>query len=110
MQTDAGEEEELRPENTGAEEEGAPNRPVETGESDTGNRTEPGTEGEQEEPGRSGEEAPAPQNQAEPEQQIFTEQPTQPEVGDQAGKEQELEEEAPLDTIEQSVLDILEEE
>ena len=51
------------------EEEFAPNRPVETGESDTGNKTEPGMEAEQEEPGRSGEEAPAPQNQEEPEQQ-----------------------------------------
>ena len=47
VQTDVGEEEELRQENTGSEEEVAPNRPVETGESDTGNRTEPGKEEEQ---------------------------------------------------------------
>ena len=110
MQTDAGEEEELRQENIGSEEEAAPNRPVETGESDTGNRTEPGTEEEQEEPGRSGEEAPAPQNQEESEQQFFTEQPVQPEVGDEAGKERVAEEEAPLDTFERSLLDILEED
>ena len=66
MQTDAGEEEELGQGSTGSEEEVAPNRPVETGKSDTGNRTEPGIKEEQDEPGRSGEEAPAPQNQAEP--------------------------------------------
>ena len=106
VQTDAGEEEELRQENTGSEEKAAPNRPVETGESDTGNRTEPGTEEEQDEPGRSGEEAPV---QAEPEQQIFAEQPIQPEVGGEAGKG-ESEEEAPLDTFERSLLDILEED
>ena len=105
-----GEEEELRQENTGSEEEVALNRPVEIGESDTGNKTEPGMEAEQEEPGRSGEEAPTPQNQAEPEQQFFTEQPIQLEVGDEAGKEREAEEEAPLDTFERSLLNILEED
>ena len=67
MQTDVGEEEELVQGNAGTEEEVEPNRPVETGESDTGNRTEPGMEEEQEEPGRSGEEAPTPQNQEESE-------------------------------------------
>ena len=41
--------------NTGAEEEIAANRPVETGESDTGNGSDPGMEEEQDEPGRSGE-------------------------------------------------------
>ena len=102
---DTGEEEELGQGNTGSEEEVAANRPVETGESDTGNRTEPGTEEEQEEPGRSGEEAPAPQNQEEPEQQ-----PIQPDVGEEAGKERGVEEEAPLDTFERSLLDILEED
>ena len=110
LQTDVGEEEELRQENIGSGEEAAPNRPVETGESDTGSRTEPRTEEEQEEPGQSGDEAPAPQDQAESEQQIFPEQPIQPEVGDQAGKEREAEEEAPLDTFERSLLDILEED
>ena len=39
--------------NAGAEEELAANRPVETGESDTGNRSEPEMEEKQEEPGRS---------------------------------------------------------
>ena len=91
--------------NVGAEEEVAANRPVETGESDTGNRTEPGMEEEQDEPGRGGEEAPVQQNQEEPEQQ-----PIQPEIGGEAGKEQETEEEAPLDTFEQTLLDILEED
>ena len=105
LQTDAGEEKELVQGNTGTEEEGAPNRPLETGESDTGNRTEPGREEEQKEPGRSGEEAPTPQNQEEPEQQSI-----QPEVGEEAGKEREPEEEAPLDTFERTLLDILEED
>ena len=91
--------------NTGAEEEVAANRPVETKESDTGIRTEPGIEEEQDEPGRGGEEAPVQQNQEEPEQQ-----PIQPKVGGEAGKEWETEEEAPLDTFEQTLLDILEEE
>ena len=91
--------------NTEAEEEVAPNRPVETGKSDTGNRTEPGIKEEQDEPGRSGEEAPVQQNQEEPEQQ-----PIQPEVGGEAGKERGTEGEAPLDTIEQTLLDILEED
>ena len=105
LQANAGIEEEPLQVNVGAEEEVAANRPVETGESDTGNRTEPGMEEEQDEPGRDGEEAPVQQNQEEPEQQ-----PIQPEVGGEAGKEQETEEEAPLDTFEQSLLDILEEE
>ena len=67
LQTDDWEEEELGQGNIGSEEEVAPNRPVETGESNNWNRTEPGTEEEHEEPGRSGEEAPAPQNQEESE-------------------------------------------
>ena len=102
LQAEAGTQEQG---NTEAEEEVAPNRPVETGESDTGNRTEPGIEEEQDEPGRSGEEAPVQQNQEEPEQQ-----PIQPEVGGEAGKERGTEGEAPLDTIEQTLLDILEED
>ena len=105
LQTEAGEEEELVQGNTGTQEEGVPNRPVETGESDTGNTTEPGREEEQKEPRRSGEEAPTPQNQEEPEQQSI-----QPEVGEEAGKEREPEEEAPLDTFERTLLDILEED
>ena len=68
MQADAGIEEELLQGQTGAEEVAA-NRLVETRESDTGNRTEPGMEEEQDEPGRSREEAPVQQNQEEPEQQ-----------------------------------------
>ena len=105
MQANAGTEEEPLQVNVGAEEEVAANRPVETGESDTGNRTEPGIEEEQDEPGRSGEEVPVQQNQEEPEQQ-----PIQPEIGGEAGKEQETEEETPLDTFEQTLLNILEEE
>ena len=38
------------------------------------------------------------------------EQPIQPEVGDEACKERESKEEAPLDTFERSLLDILEED
>ena len=105
LQANAGIEEEPLQVNVGAEEEVAANRPVETGESDTGNRTEPGMEEEQDEPGRDGEEAPVQQNQEEPEQQ-----PIQPEVGGEAGKEQKTEEEAPLDTFEQTLIDILEED
>ena len=51
------------------------------------------------------EEAPVLQNQEEPERQ-----PIQPEVGGEAGKEREPEEEALLDTFEQTLLDILEED
>ena len=68
--------------NTEAEEEVAANRPVEIGGSDTGNKTELRMEEEQEEPGRGGEEAPVQQYQEEPEQQ-----PIQPEIGGEAGKE-----------------------
>ena len=91
--------------NTGAEEEVAANRPVETGESDTGNGTGPRIEEEQDEPGRGGEEVPVQQNQEEPEQQ-----PIQLEVGGEAGKGRETEGEAPLDIFEQTLLDILEED
>ena len=107
LQANAGTEEEPLQENAGAEEEVATNRPVETGKSDTSNITEPRIEEEQDEPGRGGEEAPVQQNQLEakePEQQ-----PIQPEIGREKGKEQETGE-APLDTFEQSLLDILEEE
>ena len=58
--------------NAGMEEEVAANQLVETGESDTGNRSMPGMEDEQSESGRSGEEAPVQQERAkadEPEQQ-----------------------------------------
>ena len=48
---------------------------------------------------------PVQQNQEEPEQQ-----PIQLEVGGEAGKERGKEGEAPLDTIEQTLLDILEED
>jgi hypothetical protein len=58
----------------------------------------------QKEPGRRREEAPAPQNQEEPEQQSI-----QPEVGEEAGKEPEAEIKAPLDAFERTLLDILEE-
>ena len=64
-------------------------------------------EEEQGEPGTSGEEAPVQQEQAntvKPEQQ-----PIQPEIERETGTEQETGE-APLDTFEQSLLDILEEE
>ena len=89
------------------EEEITANQPVETGESDTGNRSEPGMEEEQEEPERSGEEAPIQQEQAkedEPEQQ-----PIQPEIGREIGTEQQSGRE-PLDAFKQSLLDILDEE
>ena len=105
MQANARTEEEPLQFNVGVEEEVAANRPVETEESDTGNITEPGIEEEQDEPGRSGEEAPVQRNQEEPEQQ-----PIQPEISGEAGREQETEEEAPLDTFEQTLLDILEED
>ena len=96
--------------NAGTEEELAANRPVETGESDTDNRSEPEMEEKQDEPGRSGEEAPVQQEQAkadEPEQQ-----PIQPEDGRETGPEQQTGGAplAPLDAFEQSQLDILEEE
>ena len=107
LQANAGTEEEQLQVNAGAEEELAANRPVETGESDTGNRSEPEMEEKQDEPGRSGEEAPVQQEQAkadEPEQQ-----PIQPEIGRETGTEQEIRE-TPLDAFEQSLLDILEEE
>ena len=79
MQANVGAEEEQLQVNTGAEEEIASNRPVETGESDTGNRSE------QNQLGRSGEEAPVQQEQEkanEPEQQ-----PIQPEDGRETGTE-----------------------
>ena len=60
------------------------NRPVETRESDIGNRTEPGIEEEQDELERGGEEGPVQRNQEEPDQQ-----PIQPEIGREAGKERE---------------------
>ena len=96
--------------NAGAKEELAANRPFETSESDTGNRSEPEMEEKQDEPGRSGEEAPVQQEQAkadEPEQQ-----PIQPEEGRETGPEQQTGGAplTPLDTFEQSLLDILEEE
>ena len=93
--------------NVGTEEEIAANRPVETGESDTGNRSEPGMEEEQGEPGRSGEEAPVQQEQAKADE--LEQQPIQPEIGRETGTEQQIGRE-PLDAFEQSLLDILEEE
>ena len=107
LQANVRAEEEQLQVNTGAEEEIATDRLVETGESETGNRSKPGMEEEQDEPGRSGEEAPVQQEQAkadEPEQQ-----PIQSEIGKETGTEQAIGE-APLDAFEQSLLDILEEE
>jgi hypothetical protein len=109
VQTDIGEEEEPRQENTGPEEEVTLNQPVETGESDTGNRTEPEIEEEQDEPERSGEGISVPPVLKEPEQPVFAEHPIQLEVGGEADKG-DAEEEAPLDTFEQNLLDILEED
>ena len=105
VQTDAGEEEEQRQENTGSEEEVAPNRPVETGESDSGNKTEPGMEAEQEEPGGAER-----KHRHHITKKNRSNIQSQPEVGEEAGKERESEEEAPLDTFEQTLLNILEED
>ena len=110
MQANVGAEEEQLQVNTGAEEEIAANRPVETGESDTGNRSEPEMEEKQDEPGRRREEEPVQQEQAKadhPEQQ-----PIQPEDGRETGPEQQTGGAplAPLDAFEQSLLDILEDE
>ena len=99
--------EEQLQENVGTEEEVAANRPVETGESDTGNGSEPRMEDEQSESGRSGEEAPVQQERAkadEPEQQ-----PIQPEIERGTSIEQQIGV-APLDAFEQSLLDILDKE
>ena len=85
LQANARTEKEQLQENVGAEEELAANRPVETGESDTGNRSKPEMEEKRDEPGRSGGEAPVQQQQEkadEPEQQ-----PTQLEIGRETGKE-----------------------
>ena len=93
--------------NDGTKGEVAANQPVETGESDTGNGPEPGMEEEQREPEGSGEEASVQQERTrvdEPEQQ-----PIQPEIERETGTEQQIGE-APLDSFEQSLLDILEEE
>ena len=93
--------------NVGTEEDVAATQPVETGESDTGNGQEPGTEEEQREPEGSREEEPVQQEQTrvdEPEQQ-----PPRPEADREAGTEQQTGE-APLDSFEQSLLDILDEE
>ena len=95
MQANAGTEEEQLQVNAGADEELTANRPVETSETNTGNRLEPGMEEEQDETRRGGEEAPVQQDQVEadePEQQTI-----QPEIGGETGKEQETGE-APLDT------------
>ena len=105
LQTNVDTEEEPLQVNAGVEEEVTADRPVETGESDIGNRTEPGMEEEQDESGRGGEEVPVQQNQDEPGQQ-----PIQPEFEGEACKEWETEGEAPLDTFEKSFLDILEED
>ena len=105
-ETTALTEEQLQ-ENVGTEEEVAATQPVETGESDTGNGPEPGMEEEQREPEGSGEEAPVQREQTrvdEPEQQ-----PLQPETERETGTEQQTGE-APLDSFEQSLLDILDEE
>ena len=87
------------------EEEIAANRPVETGESDTGNGLEPGMEDEQREPGRSGEEAPVQQERARADE--LGQQPIQLAIERETGTEQQIRG-APLDAFEQSLLDILE--
>ena len=85
----------------------AATQPVETGENDTGNGQEPGTEEEQREPEGSGEEEPMQQEHTrmdEPEQQS-----PRPEADREVGTEQQKSE-APLDSFEQSLLDILDEQ
>ena len=85
----------------------AATQPVETGENDTGNGQEPGTEEEQREPEGSGEEEPVQQEQTrvdEPEQQ-----PPRPAIDKEAGTKHQTNK-APLDPFEKSPLDILDEE
>ena len=93
--------------NAGTEAEIAANRPVETGESDTGNGLEPEMEDEQREPGRSGEEAPVQQERARADE--LGQQPIQLAIERETGTEQQIRG-APLDAFKQSLLDILEEE
>ena len=99
--------EEQLQENVGTAEEVAATQPVDTGESDTRNGQDPGTEEEQREPEGCGEEELVQQEKTrvdEPEQQ-----PPRPEADREAGTEQQTGE-APLDSFEQSLLDILDEE
>ena len=93
--------------NVGTAEDVTATQPVDTGESDTGNGQELGTEEEQWELEGRGEEEHVQQEKTrvdEPEQQ-----PPRPETEREAGTEQQTGE-APLDSFEQSQLDILDEE
>ena len=85
----------------------ATNQPVDTGESDTNDGQDPGTEEEQRELEGSREEEPLQQGQTRVDE--LKQQPSRPEADKEKGTEQQTSK-APLDPFEQSLLDILDEE
>ena len=103
VQAEAGEDEEISQEKTESGDEVT--QPVETGESDTETETEEAQSGS----GANIEETPVPPVQAETEQQDAERQPIQPEVGGDTSKEGS-EGKATLETSEQGLFDILEED